>query len=112
MATSKKTPATTATKFDVAKAPISLIPESALLQEALVMAYGKTKYGKDNWRGGMEWSRLIDAALRHILAFNAGETFDKETGLHHLAHARCNLAFLIEYSTTHPKLDDRHVKQT
>ncbi|MBK8467617.1 MAG: hypothetical protein IPL32_17525 [Chloracidobacterium sp.] len=112
MATSKKTPVKEATKHDASKATLGLIPQSALIQEALVMAYGENKYGRDNWRGGMAWSRLIDAALRHTLAFNAGETFDKETGIHHLAHARCNLAFLIEYMTTHPELDDRYVKQT
>ena len=98
----------TASKHDLGKAPLSLIPVSALLEEAAVMGYGEKKYGRDNWRNGMHWSRALDAAQRHILAFQDGEDFDPETGLHHLAHARCNMAFLIEYALTHPELDDRH----
>ena len=82
-----------------------------MIEEALVMGFGEKKYGRDNWRQGMAWSRLIDAALRHIHAFNDGEDFDRETGYHHLAHARCCLAFLIEYYTTHPEKDDRHGSQ-
>lgn len=97
-----------ANKFDQGKPPLGLIPYSALIEEACVMGFGEQKYGRDNWREGMVWSRLIDAGLRHMQAFNNGETFDKETGLHHLAHARCCLAFLIEYEMTHPELDDRH----
>ena len=88
-----------------------MIPRSALLAEALVLDYGAKKYGRDNWRNGLKFSRALDAALRHILAFNSGEDNDPETGLSHLAHARCNLAFLLEYLTTHPELDDRHGKQ-
>lgn len=105
-----------AIKFDTDKPPVGLVPSSAMLEEAMVMAYGEKKYGRDNWRGGMAWTRLIDASLRHILAFKEGEDFDPETGLHHLAHARCCLAFLIEYHKTHPNLDDRprggHGQQT
>lgn len=98
---------TAGVKFDAGKPPLSLIPKSALDQEALVLGFGAAKYGRNNWRKGIAWSRLIDATLRHITAFNEGEDFDPETGLSHLAHARCGLAFLIEYSETHKELDDR-----
>jgi hypothetical protein len=98
---------TSGVKFDTGKPQFSLIPVSAITEEALVLAYGAEKYGRDNWRKGMDWTRLIDAALRHIYAFSNGEDLDLETGRHHLAHARCELAFLIEYATTHPELDDR-----
>lgn len=96
------------TKFDDNKPPVGLIPRSATLEEAYVLAFGAQKYGTHNWRQGMKWQRLINASMRHILAFNEGEDFDPESGLCHLAHARCCLSFLIEYMTTHPELDDRH----
>ena len=86
------------TKFDDNKPPVGLIPRSATLEEAYVIAFGAQKYGTHNWRQGMKWQRLI----------NEGEDFDPESGLCHLAHARCCLSFLIEYMTTHPELDDRH----
>ena len=101
-----------AKKHDQGKPPIGLIPANALVQEAKVLAFGARKYAKHQWRMGMEWSRLIDAAMRHILAFNEGEDVDPETGLSHLAHARCCLAFLIEYQNTHREFDDRHGSQT
>lgn len=95
-------------KYDMGKPPLDLINRRALEAEAQVMAYGATKYGRDNWRGGMDWSRLIAATLRHVTAFGDGEDNDQETGLSHLAHARCCLAFLIQYQVTCRDRDDRH----
>lgn len=95
-------------KYDEGKPPLGMIPYEALIEEARVMAYGAQKYDRDNWRAGIAWSRLIDASLRHITAFNSGENTDRETGLSHLAHARCCLGFLLNYITTHPELDDRY----
>lgn len=95
-------------KYDGGKAPISLLSTEALNQIALVMDFGKRKYSAHNWRGGLAWSRVLDAALRHLLAFNAGEDLDPETKLSHLSHAGCCVMFLIEYLKTHPELDDRY----
>ena len=66
-------------KFDTGKPPLGLIPRQALEAEAQVMAFGANKYGRDNWRGGMDWTRLSDAALRHITAFVDGEDVDPES---------------------------------
>lgn len=95
-------------KFDSGKPPLSLIPARAQIEEARVLAFGAQKYGTHNWRAGMAWSRLLDAALRHITAYAAGADTDEETGLSHLAHARCCLGFLLDYETTHRELDNRH----
>lgn len=97
-----------AVKFDNGKPPIGMIPRSALEAEARVLAYGAQKYARDNWRKGFEWTRLIDAALRHLIAFNDGEDFDPETGELHLAHAKCALSFLIEHYYQGLGNDDRH----
>jgi hypothetical protein len=45
--------------------------------------------------------------MRHIGAYADGENLDGETGLSHLAHARCCLGFLLDYEVEHPELDDR-----
>ena len=97
-----------AVKFDSGKPPIALISRVALEEEARVMAYGEKKYGTHNWRNGMDYSRLLDASLRHILAYADGEDKDPETGLSHLAHARCCLAFLSEYEQRKVGNDDRY----
>ena len=98
-----------AVKFDQLqeKPPISMIPRSALEAEAAVLAFGAKKYERNNWKKGMEWTRLIDSAMRHLLAFNDGETLDPESGLSHLAHAKCCLSFLIEYQKKGLGTDDR-----
>lgn len=95
-------------KFDAGKPPLSLISRTALEEEAKVMEFGKQKYGTHNWRAGMDFSRLMDATLRHVYAFADGEDMDKETGLSHLAHARCCLAFLLEYQGKRIGKDDRY----
>jgi hypothetical protein len=97
-----------AVKADTGKVPMSLLPRSALTAEAAVLAFGAKKYAAHNWRKGMVWSRLLDAALRHLTAFADGEDVDPETGLSHLAHLRCCAGFLIEYQEKGLGQDDRH----
>lgn len=97
-----------ASKYDTGKPPLSLLPTAPLLEVAKVLAFGAEKYARHNWRKGMAYSRLIDAALRHILAFNEGENNDPETGLSHLAHTLCCINFLLEYVLQGTGEDDRH----
>lgn len=95
-------------KHDQDKLPVGLLPTMPLLDIAAVLRHGATKYGRHNWRAGMAWSRVFDATLRHLLAWNEGEDCDLESGLNHLAHAACDLLFLLEYTHSCPDLDDRH----
>lgn len=95
------------TKHDMGKPPLSWIPRSVLEQEAQVLAFGATKYGRNNYKKGMEWSRVLDAALRHIYAFVDGENTDNETSLSHLAHAKCNLTMLMYFVEHNKGIDDR-----
>jgi hypothetical protein len=97
-----------AQKNDGGKPPMGLLDTFALVQIARVLAFGAQKYAAHNWRKGMEWSRMVDAMLRHILAWNDGEDNDPESGLSHLAHAGCCLMFLLNYELTHTEFDDRY----
>jgi len=69
-----------------------------------------TNDGANNWRLGMPFGRIYAAAQRHLWAWWDGEDIDPESGLNHLDHAACNLAFLIELIKTHPEMDDRSKK--
>jgi hypothetical protein len=93
--------------FDTKKPPISIIPRQALEKEAQAFAYGAQKYGKYNFRKGIEYTKLLDSAMRHITAFSDGEDFDPESGESHLAHARANLGMLLFIMEMYPELDDR-----
>lgn len=98
-------------KFDEGKPRMSLLPYQPLLEVVKVLEFGAKKYGDYNWRGGMDWMRLIDAALRHCFAWLSGENVDKESGLDHLAHAACNLLFLLQYKKDYPERDTRFKRE-
>lgn len=98
----------TGVKHDQEKPDMSLLSPIALTEVAKVMTFGKQKYSAHNWRGGIAYSRLLAAALRHTLSFMGGEDKDPETGLSHAAHAICCLMFLVEFTVTKPDLDDRY----
>jgi hypothetical protein len=85
-------------KADHGKLPISLIPYEYTELVAKVLAFGATKYDPNNWRtSGLDWTRVLDAALRHLGQFEKGEDLDLESSLPHLAHAACCIMFLTYY---------------
>jgi len=100
------TPLTSAIKHDQGKPQISLIPSEAILEMAKGFTYGANKYGRKNYEAGMNHSRLLDAALRHLLAVSSGDYTDSESGNSHLSHAMASLAMLIYMQKHHPQLDD------
>lgn len=100
----------TAMKYDGEKLRTDLIPVAPILEIAKVLTYGAKKYSERNWEKGLKWSRCYGAALRHLFAWFSGETNDTETGINHLAHAACEIIFLLEFTKTHTELDDRPKK--
>ena len=83
-------------KADAGKPRPTLVPVSLIEAVASIREYGVAKYhDPDNWKK-VEPQRYKDAAYRHWLAYIKGEKLDPESGLPHLHHCVCNLAFLIE----------------
>jgi hypothetical protein len=100
---------TEATKFDNGKDPWHLAPWDAFRAIVKVLAYGANKYSARNWEshGGMKWSRLYSALMRHMTAWWEGEDKDSDTGMSHLWHAGCCITFLIAYELRGLGVDDR-----
>ena len=94
-------------KDDQLKPDLSLVPLSALVEEARGFQYGAQKYGRNNYRGGLESHRLVAACLRHLLAWEQGEDLDPESGVSHLGHARCCLAMILELQRLGRLIDTR-----
>jgi hypothetical protein len=94
--TAPKTPDQTA-KADVGKPQLTLVPRRILFDIARIREYGNNKYGDpENWRT-VEPQRYRDAAFRHLLAYlDDPAGVDDESGLPHLWHLACNIAFLCE----------------
>lgn len=84
-------------KADNGKPKLSLVPRKIIFAIARVREYGNKKYGNpENWRT-VEKERYRDAAFRHFLAYlDDPEGVDEESGLPHLSHLACNIAFLCE----------------
>lgn len=100
-----------AVKDDLDKPRMSLIPGCAIEAEARVLTIGAGRYGVHNWRRGFHWSRLIDAAMRHLVAFADGEDHDPCTGESHIAHLRCCTGFLLEHIEYGLGVDDRYKRE-
>lgn len=85
-------------KHDEGKLDLTLIPPELLEEVAKVLMHGAAKYDRHNWTKVPDAEQRYAAAmLRHVLAWQKGEILDPETGLHHLAHAACCVAFLLSF---------------
>ena len=83
-------------KHDQGKPQWDLLPWEELEDVVKVLTFGATKYSPDNWKKVPNSpSRYMDATMRHLVAYRTGETFDKESNQHHLAHAMCCLLFML-----------------
>lgn len=90
-------------KADSGKPRPTLVPASLVNAVTAVREFGCKKYhDPDNWRR-VEPQRYRDALYRHWLAYLGGEVNDPESGLPHLHHMACNLAFLIEMEATNER---------
>lgn len=84
-------------KADAGKPRLTLVPRSIIWDIAAIREYGTSKYkDPNNWKR-VEIDRYKDAAYRHFLAYlDDANSVDEESGLPHLWHLACNIAFLCE----------------
>ena len=84
-------------KADAGKLQLTMVPSGIIREIAKIRMYGNAKYGDpENWRT-VDPERYRDAAYRHWLAYlDDPGGVDEESGLPHLSHMACNIAFLIE----------------
>jgi len=92
-----------------------LVPRKLLTAVARIREYGNRKYekgGPDNWKH-VDPERWREAAFRHFLAYlDDPAGLDAESGLPHLWHLACNIAFLcelFEYPMRKRCRDCRHI---
>ena len=87
-------------KADSGKPRVTLVPRKIIFDIARIREYGNRKYGDpENWRT-VDPERYRDAMMRHMLAYlDDPHGVDEESGLPHLWHLACNVAFLCEMET-------------
>ena len=104
-------PVKIAETYDEGKDPLAWLPWAALTELSKVQQYGHGKY-KDfnNYRKGLEVSRNLSCALRHIRDYLSGSDTDLESGLSPLSHALCRIAFVLQNIHDGVEIDDRYKK--
>lgn len=85
-------------KQDAGKPKLSLCPLGIIEEISRVREFGNKKYPQESWKE-VDPGRYLDAALRHLYA--CADQHDltsraEDSGLLHLSHAACNIAFMIE----------------
>lgn len=83
-----------------------LITEHPFILCSQAMEHGIAKYSRNNWKLGCEYSRLVGAAMRHVLWMICGEAHDKDSGLSHWAHVVANLNMLLGMIDLHTGIND------
>lgn len=93
-----------------------LIPPGALMALAEHYGKGEVKYPSDpegavgaNWMRGYRWGLSYAALMRHLEAWRAGESYDAETGSHHLIAVAWHAFALFTFETQNLGTDDRHL---
>jgi len=86
-----------AKRYNKGKPRLGLIPPQIIEGLGYVLAFGAEKYDENNWKKGLTDEECLSSCLRHIMHFQKGENYDKESNIHHLAHAACNLAFMLYF---------------
>ena len=94
--------------YDDGKLPLAQLPWAAIDELSRVQQYGYGKY-KDfnNYCKGLEVTRNLSCALRHIRDYLTGHNTDVESGCPPLAYALCRITFVLENIHEGTEIDDR-----
>lgn len=94
-------------KYDQGKPRLSMVPTELLVGAARALEFGATKYDKDNYKLGMDWTKVLDSLERHTRAFIDKKDHDEESKLCHLYHAAACVGILLYYYENKVGNDDR-----
>lgn len=84
-----------------------LLPWEQLWEVARLYGVGAKKYNPGNWRKGYDFSLSYAAMMRHATQFWTGESYDEETGCHHMASVVFHALALMYFDKHCPEMDDR-----
>ena len=98
-----------ALRFNDGKLQWSLVDFESLEPMVKVLEFGAKKYAPNNWKKGLETTKIIESMLRHTFALLKGENNDPESGINHVGHIQCNAMFLAKMLQD-PKWDNREDK--
>ena len=90
-------------KHDGGKPRLDLVPPELIEAVGTVMTHGAEKYGEASYRQ-VQPQRYRSALMRHICKWlKDPHGKDEDSGLPHLWHIACNVAFLLELDKEKPQ---------
>jgi hypothetical protein len=90
------------------KPPLQLLEPAFLVAVADAMGTGFQNYGQRSYvTPGNRYMTYLGAAMRHLMAWAAGEDIDPDSGLPHLAHAGASVMILYTLTRYPHAVDDR-----
>lgn len=93
------------------KVGMHVVPPSILMQVALAMTEGETRYSGYNWRDTpVKASTYYDSTWRHIADWYEGQDTDVKSGLPHIIKAIAGLIVLADGIQQGKFIDDRPPK--
>lgn len=101
-------PPTTGAKADSGKLRHDLVPYDAMNEVIKVLMFGADKYAPHDWAKGRDYHHDFNASKRHMDKWWMGEDKDPASGVSHLAHAACDLLYLLAFEARGmEEFDDR-----
>lgn len=76
-----------------------LLPLDLIEEIVRVYTFGAEKYAPNTWQNLEDgYNRYKAALMRHIVAYEKGDKYDKESSIHHLAHAAWNAIAMLHFA--------------
>lgn len=97
-------------RYNDGKIRFDLLEPFSVEKLAEVFSFGAKKYPPNNWLIGMPWMDVVASLKRHLNKFEAGEDFDSESNLLHMAHVAWNAMAIVSYYKHRPEFDNRFRK--
>lgn len=92
-------------------ARFDLIPPEALWELAEHYGMGCEKYTERNWEKGYKWGLSVAALLRHLYQWIGGESYDSDSGKHHLIAVAWHAFALFTYEIRGLGTDNVRIKK-
>lgn len=95
-----------AIRYNQGKPRWSLVDHESLEPLVRVLEFGETKYGRWNWKKGLDKTEILESLYRHLIKLMAGQELDEETKLHHIGHIMSNAMFYSYFDRLEKKKDN------
>lgn len=106
------TPANPKEKFGSAKPPLIQLPLVAVAHASVAHYDGDLKYGWRNWRDSpVEARTYLNAAMRHLMLWNEGEEYTRDTNVNNLGAVIACCAILLDAQANNGLIDNRSKSQ-